>query len=273
MHEIVSKTAELVGRVRYVTENAGRGDLSWLAPIPDEVNELAEEIDGLRQAWHGEGKPSHWKGHDEQVFGIVAEIMAAAMLREWGAPDWWHAPVFNRDFRLPVDRGGQPPWDLRLAARDGSSPDDWRRVVPGAEAGWNGVHIGSEVKATGFCEDSKWVARVKEEEYKPHPRLVIFATMMVSLDGMWYRCDDDTGRRRPARPRWMLPFHWIASKDVDRTAPTPAGEPLAPLKACRVFPFPGFRRSDRVTPRTQLGPELELLTRERLLSLAVVPPA
>lgn len=240
-----------------------------MVPIPESVWDAAVELARLRQAWHGTGKPTHWKGYDEHIFGNVAELQAARMLRGWGATGWEQAPLFNAKFDRPMDKGGSPPWDIRLGIKKGYTADSWRQAVPGNATGWNGVSRAAEVKATGYCPMDKWVMRVKEVESKPHPRLVIFATMMLSFDRKYKYFDQKERRMRPTRPEWMLPFHYITSSRILKTPPTPLGEPFAPYRACRVFPFPGFMHTDRnVTGRTNLGPTLKPLTKSILLQMS-----
>lgn len=230
-----------------------------LVRIPDGVWDEALRADRARQSWHGpRPKSNHWAGRNEQILGNGGEIMMRLFLEELGLEGWQSAPIFNDKFHQPVDRGGSPSWDVAFGSRVG----EWRTVSPDCEPGWFGVARAGEVKVTGPNPPDAWVMRVKEREYKPHPRLVFFATVMVSLK------DPTLGGAGDLRflPRYMFPFHYITNDEVAAVPPTPKGQPFAPHKACRVFPFPGFRVGNKITARTTLGPVLRPLTREALLS-------
>lgn len=226
-----------------------------LVPIPKDVWREAIRADAARQAWHGSReKASHWAGRGEQVLGNGAEIMARRMLDAFGEGGRWQsAPLFNNRFDRPIDQGGSPPWDLALGT------DEWRRIAPGHAPGWHGVRVGAEVKATGCGPRSMWVCRVKDEEYKPHPRLVFFCTVMVSLRDPTLGWDGAVIRKLP---RFMLPFHYITNADVAAAPVAPKGSKFAPHKACRVFPFPGALAGPAAPG--EFGPTLKPLTREAL---------
>lgn len=222
------------------------GRMMDLVRIPADVWREALEEDRSRQGWHGpKPKDNHWLGKQEQVLGNGAEIMARRYLDFLGIRGWRAAPLFNDKFHRPVDQGGSPDWDLEFLHGGESFPVD--------------------VKATGCAPRPRWVMRVKEEEYKPHPRLVFFATLMISLQDPTLGAQGRGGIRR--LPGYMLPFHYIDNKFVETVPPTPVKEPFAPHKACRVFPFPGFVRSTAVTRKTTLGPPLKPLTREALFRM------
>lgn len=237
------------------------GQMMDLIRIPKCVWKEAIAADKARQAWHGSSpKANHWAGKGEQVLGNAAEIMARRMLDHFGATGWQAAPLFNNKFSDPVHSGGSPSWDIAF----GPNGDEWRKAEPKCKPGWFGVETGVEVKTTGCGPREVWILRVKDEEFKPHSRLVIFATMMVAASDPTLGDAMGSGRLR-SLPQYMLPFHYITSDTVSATPPTPNGQPFAPHKACRVFPFPGFRRSARVTAKTVVGPELKPLTKEAII--------
>lgn len=210
------------------------GQMVDLIRIPADVWREALEEDKSRQVWHGpKRKTNHWLGKQEQVLGNGAEIMARRYLEYLGVHDWRAAPLFNDKFHKPPDQGGSPDWDLEFHPPGG---DDFP----------------IDVKATG-CE------------YKPHPRLVFFATLMISLRDPTLGVQGRGCIRR--LPGYMLPFHYIENKFVESVPPVPVEEPFAPHKACRVFPFPGFVRSTMVTGKTVLGPPLKLLTKKALIRM------
>ena len=239
------------------------GEEMDLVPIPRGVWREALRADAARQAWHGpREKANHWAGRREQVLGAGAELMARGMLDALGAGGRWQsAPLFNERFDRPVDQGGSPSWDLALGS------DEWRRIVPGHAPGWHGIRLGAEVKATGCGPRDKWVCRVKDDEYKPHHRLVFLCTVMVSLRDPSLGWDGVTIRKLP---RFMFPFYYLTNADVIGASVAPKGTRFAPHKACRVFPFPGFLPGG-VPPGVELGPAPKLLTREALRRL-IAPP-
>jgi len=221
------------------------GRMTDLVRIPVDVWREALEEDKSRQGWHGpKPKANHWLGRQEQVLGNGAEIMARIYLDFLGVRGWRAAPLFNNNFHEPLEHGGSPDWDLEFTHAEGFPVD---------------------VKATGCGPRPRWVMRVKQEEYKPHPRLVFFATLMISLRDPTLGVQGNGAIRR--LPGYMLPFHYIENKFVEAVPPTPVLEPLAPHKACRVFPFPGFVHSSAVTGKTSLGPPLKLLTKKALLRM------
>ncbi len=223
------------------------GQMVDLIRISADVWREALKEDKSRQGWHGpKRKTNHWLGKQEQVLGNGAEIMARMYLESLGVRDWRAAPLFNDKFHKPLEQGGSPDWDLEFLPHDGED-------------------FPIDVKATGCGPRPKWVMRVKEEEYKPHPRLVFFATLMISLRDPTLGVQGCGYIRR--LPGYMLPFHYIENKFVETVPPVPVEEPFAPHKACRVFPFPGFVHSAMVTGKTTLGPPLKLLTKKSLLRM------